>query len=1025
MQLRSSRFRAIALATCTAFTSPAFAQSVLYVDASAPTGGNGLTWATAFRNIRGAMNLAVTTPSVTEIWVADGSYSPGSTPFDVRNNLTLYGGFAGGETSLDQRNPDAFVATITGGDTARLLNTSPTDGTAIVDGFTLRDGSTNQSGGVCSGGNPVFRRCRFISNRAGGAGGVWSGYGGSATFIDCRFISNSAGGGSIVDCYECSLTFIQCRVFNNAADNGAVISTYEGDITIINSAICGNTGPDGGGVLTYSGDVTVIQSTIANNDSFGISKSALAGDPAVVHNSVIVGNAMSGPVNATYSMFDLPLAGEGNVSGDANFANPDARDYRIGTGAPAIDAGSNFEIPQDIYDIDRDGDTTEAWPIDLGGLARRDDAKDVADTGLGKAPIVDMGAFEYFPDCNVNGIEDAIDLANGTSTDLNSNGVPDECEDCNDNAIPDSIDLAQGTSADCQGDGIPDECQAELPIITYKVDDGSIENTIGLIGAADFAWFNRFEVEEGGEILRDVRVAWGEGLLPQSGASVHVWSDPNRDGYPYDAVLLTSEIITIQGPGTGTLQVIDIDDTYIGPAGTSFFVGALVSVDAGVGAAPIDLGTPSSGRSWIASSPTGTLDPGDIASAELFGQIDIYGFPGEWIVRAKGFRDEDCNNNGQRDDCDIYAETSLDCQLDGIPDECQLANNDCNSNGIPDDCELATGVLTDCQPNGVPDQCELAAGSVADLDGNGIPDACEDCNSNGLPDSIDIAAGAADCQPDGIPDICQLGSDLPESYRRDDGTAEVYVSSDAPNMAWLVQYTIAEGAERITSIEVLHALLPIGKPVDVYLWSDPNGDGNPSDARVLAHAVTMVQFPDSNTYESADIEDIYVGPAGTSFFVGAIVHDFVLWTDFPGAKHSTAPSFTSWLVGKNGVIDPNDLSGDADEFLRIDDLGGGFVGTWCLRATAESTNDCNENGVPDDCDIADGSSVDANGDGFPDECFAPICVADLDKDGMVGASDLSLLLASWGAAGAAADLDGDGDVGASDLSLLLAAWGGC
>ena len=44
---------------------------------------------------------------------------------------------------------------------------------------------------------------------------------------------------------------------------------------------------------------------------------------------------------------------------------------------------------------------------------------------------------------------------------------------------------------------------------------------------------------------------------------------------------------------------------------------------------------------------------------------------------------------------------------------------------------------------------------------------------------------------------------------------------------------------------------------------------------------------------------------------------------------------------------------------------------------------------------------------------------------MVGASDLSLLLASWGAVGAAADLDGDGDVGASDLSLLLAAWGGC
>jgi hypothetical protein len=41
---------------------------------------------------------------------------------------------------------------------------------------------------------------------------------------------------------------------------------------------------------------------------------------------------------------------------------------------------------------------------------------------------------------------------------------------------------------------------------------------------------------------------------------------------------------------------------------------------------------------------------------------------------------------------------------------------------------------------------------------------------------------------------------------------------------------------------------------------------------------------------------------------------------------------------------------------------------------------------------------------------------------MVAASDLSLLLASWGVAGVTADLDGDGIVGASDLSLLLAAW---
>ncbi len=54
---------------------------------------------------------------------------------------------------------------------------------------------------------------------------------------------------------------------------------------------------------------------------------------------------------------------------------------------------------------------------------------------------------------------------------------------------------------------------------------------------------------------------------------------------------------------------------------------------------------------------------------------------------------------------------------------------------------------------------------------------------------------------------------------------------------------------------------------------------------------------------------------------------------------------------------------------------------------------------------------------------APISTpGDLDGDGTVGATDLSTLLAAWGAANSTADLDGDGFVGAADLAALLAAW---
>ncbi len=85
--------------------------------------------------------------------------------------------------------------------------------------------------------------------------------------------------------------------------------------------------------------------------------------------------------------------------------------------------------------------------------------------------------FVRIGDCNHNGVHDGTDIANGTSTDLDSNGVPDECEDCdhdgvadpleivngthpdcNHNWVPDVCDIAAGTSQDCNSNGVPDEC---------------------------------------------------------------------------------------------------------------------------------------------------------------------------------------------------------------------------------------------------------------------------------------------------------------------------------------------------------------------------------------------------------------------------------------------------------------------------------------------------------------------------------------------------------------------------------------
>lgn len=57
---------------------------------------------------------------------------------------------------------------------------------------------------------------------------------------------------------------------------------------------------------------------------------------------------------------------------------------------------------------------------------------------------------------------------------------------------------------------------------------------------------------------------------------------------------------------------------------------------------------------------------------------------------------------------------------------------------------------------------------------------------------------------------------------------------------------------------------------------------------------------------------------------------------------------------------------------------------------------------------------------------SPICVGDLNGDGVVDVSDMLEMLSAWGPCeGCDADLDGSGTVDVADLLLLLAEWGDC
>ena len=109
--------------------------------------------------------------------------------------------------------------------------------------------------------------------------------------------------------------------------------------------------------------------------------------------------------------------------------------------------------------------------------------------------------------------------------------------------------------------------------------------------------------------------------------------------------------------------------------------------------------------------------------------------------------------------------------------------------------------------------------------------------------------------------------------------------------------------------------------------------------------------------------------------------------------------------------------------LRVYDdspVDSGTVSQLCLLLS--TSPDCNANGIPDEDDIADGSSQDLDGNGIPDECECP---ADVTGDGTVSVKDILLIIATFGQAGGAGDIDGSGMVDVADLLIVIDGWGDC
>ncbi len=141
------------------------------------------------------------------------------------------------------------------------------------------------------------------------------------------------------------------------------------------------------------------------------------------------------------------------------------------------------------------------------------------------------------------------------------------------------------------------------------------------------------------ETITSVDIAWGtptffDPTLDGLPYTVAIWSDPNGDGDPGDAVLLTTASGVVADQGTNTFITTNISATITTP---NFFVGLLITHAAGQFPCAFDETDPTfSNRSYVAGDTTpGNGNIMDLTDNDFpVATIETYGLFGNWLVRA-------------------------------------------------------------------------------------------------------------------------------------------------------------------------------------------------------------------------------------------------------------------------------------------------------------------------------------------------------------------------------------------------------
>lgn len=343
----------------------------IYVDEKAAGHNSGVNWANAYRNLEDALYRAEQGCG-SEIWVAEGVYSPGNAVadvFQVPDNVEVYGGFEGTETDRDQRNWVVHQTVISGYIDKDIFGNDVQNDILLKMGHQSRlDGLTVQGSdhyGIW-GKNVDFtiKNCLITDNDQAGIYGK----NGELTVDWCQ-INNSGAQGIYLTADAGSLGVIaNSKIFQNQFDG---IYAGNSQINIINSRIYQN-GLTGSPTNPYYGinllnpypNSKIRNNTIVSNAGGGIR--VVGGNLPEIRNCIIWDNADNqlSPFEPEMAAFNSCIQDcndvNGNISTDPNFAyDPFAAgntNFHLAYNSPCRDRGGEDTVT-DPNEFDMDGET--------------------------------------------------------------------------------------------------------------------------------------------------------------------------------------------------------------------------------------------------------------------------------------------------------------------------------------------------------------------------------------------------------------------------------------------------------------------------------------------------------------------------------------------------------------------------------------------------------------------------------------------------------------------------------------------